>query len=89
MAEVAEEYFPSPKQKGAFLLATSDDGTVTAGLHHFPGLLPDHANYCFKEPAAFTNSADVPVEGKDMWTRNGQVKLSHEYPSAIVSRQAE
>ena len=74
--------------RSAFLLATSDDGRIAAGVHHYPGLLPDHANYCFREPA-FTGSADVATRGADLWTGKDAVKLSHEHPSTITMESGE
>ena len=85
---VAEQYLPDAKQKGAFLLTTSNDGKITAGVHHFAGLLPDHDDDNQRE-AAFTDSADVPIAARDLWTAKDGIKLSHAYPSVITADQAE
>ena len=85
---VAEQYFPEPTQKGAFLLTTSDDGKITAGVHHFAGLLPDHDDDNQRE-AAFTDSADVPFAARELWTGEDDIKLSHKRPSAIAADRTE
>ena len=85
---IAEHYFPAPKQKGAFLLATSVDGKITAGVHHFAGLLPDHEDDNSRE-AAFTDSADVPISARDLWSGRDGIKLSHEYPAVIAADQVK
>jgi hypothetical protein len=88
--KVAAEYFPDPGQKGAFLFAADRSSGIAAGLHHFPGLLPEDGNVCFREPASFTHSAEFEMPGaNNLWQSGSGTILSHANPAVISRLQTE